>query len=249
MISGPSPTLRTAERNPRTYRGARRGPVTLTTRFDGASWSRSGSSGTPWLAWLGERVRDEAEEDGGDERREQSDQHRLTVSPRPRAPRARGGTHRVRAGMATESEAMPRIAVLDDDPTGSQTVHDVAIVLALDDDELRLSGDTTFFLTNTRSLPEAEAAALTERVARTLFERYPDVEIVSRSDSTLRGHVAAEIAAIAGRAPFRTTACCWSRRSSRPGASPAATSTTRATRRSGRPSSPATPRSATRART
>ena len=28
------------------------------------------------------------------------------------------------------------IAVLDDDPTGSQTVHDVAIVLALDDDEL-----------------------------------------------------------------------------------------------------------------
>ena len=59
---------------------------------------------------------------------------------------------------------MPRIAVLDDDPTGSQTVHDVAIVLALDD--LRLAGDTTFFLTNTRSLPEAEAAALTERVAR-----------------------------------------------------------------------------------
>ena len=77
---------------------------------------------------------------------------------------------------------MPRIAVLDDDPTGSQTVHDVAIVLALDD--LRLAGDTTFFLTNTRSLPEAEAAALTERVARALFEQDPAVEIVSRSDST-----------------------------------------------------------------
>jgi hypothetical protein len=46
---------------------------------------------------------------------------------------------------------MPRIAVLDDDPTGSQTVHDVAIVLALDEDELRLDGDCTFFLTNTRS--------------------------------------------------------------------------------------------------
>jgi uncharacterized protein YgbK (DUF1537 family) len=89
---------------------------------------------------------------------------------------------------------MPRIAVLDDDPTGSQTVHDVAIVLALDD--LRLAGDTTFFLTNTRSLPEAEAAALTERVARALFEQDPEVEIVSRSDSTLRGHVTAEVEAI-----------------------------------------------------
>ena len=89
---------------------------------------------------------------------------------------------------------MPRIAVLDDDPTGSQTVHDVAIVLALDD--LRLAGDTTFFLTNTRSLPEAEAAALTERVARALFEQDPELEVVSRSDSTLRGHVAAEVEAI-----------------------------------------------------
>jgi uncharacterized protein YgbK (DUF1537 family) len=88
------------------------------------------------------------------------------------------------------------IAVLDDDPTGSQTVHDVAIVLALDDDALRMDGDTTFFLTNTRSLPEHEAAALTERVARRLLEQDPDVEIVSRSDSTLRGHVLAEVEAI-----------------------------------------------------
>src|SRR3954464_8573426 len=88
------------------------------------------------------------------------------------------------------------IAVLDDDPTGSQTVHDVAIVLALDDDALRMAGDTTFFLTNTRSLPEAEAAELTGRVARRLLEQEPDLEIVSRSDSTLRGHVAAEGAAI-----------------------------------------------------
>jgi uncharacterized protein YgbK (DUF1537 family) len=96
---------------------------------------------------------------------------------------------------------MPRIAVLDDDPTGSQTVHDVAIVMALDEDELRLAGDCTFFLTNSRSLAEQEASALTERVARTLFERYPDVEIISRSDSTLRGHVAAEVAAIRRASP------------------------------------------------
>jgi uncharacterized protein YgbK (DUF1537 family) len=91
---------------------------------------------------------------------------------------------------------MARIAVLDDDPTGSQTVHDVAIVLALDDAALRMDGDTTFFLTNTRSLPEAEAEALTERVARRLLEQHPDLEIISRSDSTLRGHVVAEVEAI-----------------------------------------------------
>ncbi|WP_028068026.1 four-carbon acid sugar kinase family protein [Solirubrobacter soli] len=96
---------------------------------------------------------------------------------------------------------MPPIAVLDDDPTGSQTVHDVAIVMALDEDELHLAGETTFFLTNTRSLGEPEAAELTERVARTLFERDPGVEIVSRSDSTLRGHVAAEVAAIRRASP------------------------------------------------
>ena len=88
-----------------------------------------------------------------------------------------------------------RIAVLDDDPTGSQTVHDVAIVTALDDDALQLSGGTTFFLTNTRSLPEAEAVELTERVARRLLQQHPDVELISRSDSTLRGHVVAEVRA------------------------------------------------------
>jgi uncharacterized protein YgbK (DUF1537 family) len=101
----------------------------------------------------------------------------------------------VRAARARIRAAGRRIAVLDDDPTGSQTVHDVAIVTALDDDALRLSGDTTFFLTNTRSLPEAEAVELTERVARKLLEQDPEVELISRSDSTLRGHVVAEVRA------------------------------------------------------
>jgi uncharacterized protein YgbK (DUF1537 family) len=99
-----------------------------------------------------------------------------------------GARERIRA-------AGRRIAVLDDDPTGSQTVHGVAIVTALDEDALELSGATTFFLTNTRSLPEAEAVELTERVARKLLEQDADVELISRSDSTLRGHVVAEVRA------------------------------------------------------
>jgi uncharacterized protein YgbK (DUF1537 family) len=92
--------------------------------------------------------------------------------------------------------AQKRIAVLDDDPTGSQTVHGVAIVTMIDDEALADAKDTTFFLTNTRSLPEQEAEALTYSVARRLLELDAGVELVSRSDSTLRGHVAAEVRAI-----------------------------------------------------
>ena len=85
------------------------------------------------------------------------------------------------------------IAVLDDDPTGSQTVYGATVVTALDE----VAGEPlTFYWTNTRSLDETEAAQLTYDVARRLFESDPDVEIVSRSDSTLRGHVLAEVQAI-----------------------------------------------------
>src|SRR5689334_7593914 len=93
-----------------------------------------------------------------------------------------GARERIRA-------AGRRVAVLDDDPTGSQTVHGATVITALDAFAL---DDTTFLLTNTRSLPEDEAAALTFDVARRVFELDPSVELVSRSDSTLRGHVLAE---------------------------------------------------------
>lgn len=97
-----------------------------------------------------------------------------------------------------------RLAVLDDDPTGSQTVHDVAIVTVLDADEIAAGldgpGETCFVLTNTRSMGEADAVELTTRVGRTLFElgRRLDVpvDVISRSDSTLRGHVIAEVTAL-----------------------------------------------------
>ena len=97
-----------------------------------------------------------------------------------------------------------RIAVFDDDPTGSQTVHDVAVVTVFDPEEIAAGldgpGSTCFILTNTRSMDEADAVALNTRVGRTVFElsRRLDapVEVISRSDSTLRGHVIAEVAAL-----------------------------------------------------
>jgi len=95
-----------------------------------------------------------------------------------------------------------RIAVLDDDPTGSQTVHDVSVVTVFEPAEyaagLADAGDTCFILTNTRSLPEAAAVELTTAVAGDLLalDLGGPVEIISRSDSTLRGHVLAEIDAL-----------------------------------------------------
>ena len=108
---------------------------------------------------------------------------------------------RIRKALA---DAGRRIAVLDDDPTGSQTVHDVAVVTVFDPDEIAAGldgpGSTCFILTNTRSMGEADAVALNTRVGRMLFElsRRLDapVDVISRSDSTLRGHVIAEVTAL-----------------------------------------------------
>ena len=98
-----------------------------------------------------------------------------------------------------------RILVLDDDPTGSQSVHGVEAVMSLDAEAiasaLQAPGSTCFVLTNSRGLSEAEAsrgAAELAMVAAALEQRLGGrIEIVSRSDSTLRGHVLAEINALA----------------------------------------------------
>ena len=95
-----------------------------------------------------------------------------------------------------------RIGVLDDDPTGAQSVHDVQVVTVYDQAEYRSAltspGAVCFVLTNSRSLDEVEARTLNHRVAADLYALEPDhggtTELVSRSDSCLRGHVLAEIA-------------------------------------------------------
>jgi uncharacterized protein YgbK (DUF1537 family) len=121
----------------------------------------------------------------------------------------RAGGHRAgRVDAAADHRAGQRrrrqLAVLDDDPTGSQTVHDVSVVTVFEDAEhaagLAEPGSTCFVLTNTRSLPEDTAVELTTGVASSLFPLGQTlgapVDVVSRSDSTLRGHVFAEMRAI-----------------------------------------------------
>ncbi|HEY6479212.1 MAG TPA: four-carbon acid sugar kinase family protein, partial [Streptosporangiaceae bacterium] len=96
------------------------------------------------------------------------------------------------------------LGVLDDDPTGSQAVHGVQVVTVLAESACAaaLAGPSAacFVLTNTRSLDERAASGRTARAARALLAaaraRDTRIQLVSRSDSTLRGHVMAEVAAL-----------------------------------------------------
>lgn len=100
----------------------------------------------------------------------------------------------------------PKIIVLDDDPTGSQTVHSCLLLMTWDVETLRLGlkdeSPIFFVLTNTRALPAETANAVTREVCQNLkqaiaLEAVQDYLVVSRSDSTLRGHYPIETDAIA----------------------------------------------------
>jgi uncharacterized protein YgbK (DUF1537 family) len=102
--------------------------------------------------------------------------------------------------------AQPKIIVLDDDPTGSQTVHSCLLLLQWDVDTLcdglRDDSPIVFVLTNTRALPAAAAEGVTRQVCHNLKQAIAQVGlqdylVVSRSDSTLRGHYPIETDAIA----------------------------------------------------
>ncbi|MBE9040683.1 four-carbon acid sugar kinase family protein [Oscillatoriales cyanobacterium LEGE 11467] len=102
--------------------------------------------------------------------------------------------------------AQPKIIVLDDDPTGSQTVHSCLLLTQWDEATLKLGladeSPIFFILTNTRALTPEDAEAVTREVCRNLkpalaAEGIEDFLVVSRSDSTLRGHYPIETDAIA----------------------------------------------------
>ena len=94
----------------------------------------------------------------------------------------------------------PKIIVLDDDPTGSQTVHSCLLLTRWDVPTLRMAladaAPLFFVLTNTRGMDAERAAAVTREVCVNLKAALADhagpVLFVSRSDSTLRGHYPVE---------------------------------------------------------
>ena len=89
-----------------------------------------------------------------------------------------------------------KLVVLDDDPTGVQTVHDISVFTGWDDDSIRegfLEENKVFYiLTNSRGMTPSETASvhreISERVSRISRETGIPYLFMSRSDSTLRGH-------------------------------------------------------------
>jgi uncharacterized protein YgbK (DUF1537 family) len=86
-----------------------------------------------------------------------------------------------------------KLVVIDDDPTGTQTVHDIELFTTWNRqtlaEALRNEPRLFYLLTNSRSMPESDAVQLNHETAQQCV-------VASRSDSTLRGHYPAEIQAL-----------------------------------------------------
>jgi uncharacterized protein YgbK (DUF1537 family) len=97
-----------------------------------------------------------------------------------------------------------KIVALDDDPTGTQTVYDVPVLTEWSQASLTTvmaePGAVVYILTNSRSVPLAEAQAMNREIATNLKAASQaagrDFVVVSRSDSTLRGHYPGEVTAL-----------------------------------------------------
>ncbi|MDW7694841.1 four-carbon acid sugar kinase family protein [Flammeovirgaceae bacterium SG7u.111] len=102
------------------------------------------------------------------------------------------------------SQSERTLVILDDDPTGTQTVHGVDIITTWEVGLLQglfeAKSPIFFILTNSRSLQEPEATALAEEIGANLKKASEaakrKIMVVSRGDSTLRGHYPAEVDAM-----------------------------------------------------
>ena len=89
-----------------------------------------------------------------------------------------------------------KIVVLDDDPTGVQTVHNVSVYTDWEPETIRAGFEEDapmfFLLTNSRSFTaeqtEREHAAMARGIAAASRQTGKPFLVISRGDSTLRGH-------------------------------------------------------------
>lgn len=89
-----------------------------------------------------------------------------------------------------------KIIVLDDDPTGTQTVHSVPVYTDWTLETMRAAVksqyDVVYILTNSRALTAKQTESLHRELVRNLKqaaqEEKQEFILISRSDSTLRGH-------------------------------------------------------------
>lgn len=102
-------------------------------------------------------------------------------------------------------EKHPRsIVILDDDPTGTQTVQNIPVVTNWSEQTLEkelLQSPVFFVLTNSRALQKKEAEELAATLGRRLKlladKHGKKLIVISRSDSTLRGHYPGEVETLA----------------------------------------------------
>ncbi|WP_343207860.1 four-carbon acid sugar kinase family protein [Anaerolentibacter hominis] len=89
-----------------------------------------------------------------------------------------------------------KIIVLDDDPTGVQTVHGISVYTDWEEESIRQGlGEQNklfYILTNSRGFTASQTREVHTQIARRIHrvsaEMGLDVIVISRSDSTLRGH-------------------------------------------------------------
>jgi len=103
-----------------------------------------------------------------------------------------------------------KVVVLDDDPTGTQTVHDIPVLTEWSLERLKLAlsenGPGFYILTNSRAFTTAEACRINreigERLQTAAAATKSEFVCISRSDSTLRGHFPDEVTALSGETPL-----------------------------------------------
>ena len=94
--------------------------------------------------------------------------------------------------------------VIDDDPTGNQTVYDIPLLTEWDletiTNEFKKETPIFFLLTNSRSLTAEKSTEIYTEISKNIeiasVETQRNFSVISRSDSTLRGHFPSEINAI-----------------------------------------------------
>ncbi|KAF3759934.1 Aldo/keto reductase [Cryphonectria parasitica EP155] len=99
--------------------------------------------------------------------------------------------------------SLPVLVVLDDDPTGTQTCHDINVLTVWDQatlvEEFQSDRHGFFILTNSRALPPDDARHLIRSICQSVQEAAKATgkafEVVLRGDSTLRGHFPLEVEA------------------------------------------------------
>lgn len=103
-----------------------------------------------------------------------------------------------------EGGQVPTLVILDDDPTGTQTCHDINVLAVWDaatlEREFRSDPAGFFILTNSRALPPSEArrliVAICHNVKAAAATTGRTFAVVLRGDSTLRGHLPQEPEAV-----------------------------------------------------